>query len=134
VITGDARRISRLVREPVDLCFTSPPYMTRTGHPENPLTGYSTLDASYPTYLDDLESVFSAVAEVLRPGGNLVINAATMVSGDELTPLADDLADRVSRHLVRRGDLRIAWDAAPPGIVDDRCLVFWKPAERRRHR
>jgi DNA modification methylase len=134
VITGDARRISRLVREPVDLCFTSPPYMTRTRHPENPLTGYSTLDGSYPTYLDELEFVFGAVAALLRPGGHLVINAATMVSGDEVTPLADDLADRVSRHLVRREDLRIAWDATPPGIVDDRCLVFAKQAERRRHR
>jgi DNA modification methylase len=134
VITGDARMIARLVREPVDLCFTSPPYMTRTRHPENPLTGYSTLDGSYTTYLDELESVFGAVAALLRPGGHLVINAATTIAEDELTLLADDIADRVSRHLVRRGDLRIAWDATPPGIVDDRCLVFEKRIEREWHR
>jgi len=126
VITGDARVLSRLVREPVDLCFTSPPYMTRGRHPENPLTGYRTLDGRYPTYLDEIEFIFSAVATLLRPGGHLVINAATIVAEDGLTPLAEDIADRVSRHLVRRGDLPIAWDATPPGVVDDRCLVFEK--------
>src|SRR4029453_8727912 len=75
VITGDARDLSRLVREPVDLCFTSPPSMTRSRHPENPLTGYRTLDGSYPGYLDEIESVFRAVATLLGPGGHVVINA-----------------------------------------------------------
>jgi DNA modification methylase len=130
VITGDARKLPRLVREPVDLCFTSPPYMTRNRHPENPLTGYSTLDGDYSTYLDDLESVFRAVGTLLRPGGHLVVNVATTVAQGQLTPLADDVAVRVARHLVHRGDLRIAWDETPPGIVDDRCLVFEKPAEQ----
>jgi DNA modification methylase len=124
VIAGDARQLSRLVREPVDLCFTSPPYMTRSGHPENPLTGYRTLDGRYSTYLHEIESIFSVVATLLRPGGHLVINVATIVAEDELTPLAEDIADRVSRHLVRREDLRIAWDTPPPTVVDDRCLVF----------
>lgn len=133
VITGDARELSRLVREPVDLCFTSPPYMTRGRHPENPLNGYRTLDGSYPTYLDDIESVFRAVATLLGPGRHLVINAATTVSEDALTPLAEDIADRASRYLQRRGDLAIAWDETPPGILDDRCLVFEKPRHRDRH-
>jgi hypothetical protein len=43
-----------------------------------------------------------------------------------ITSLAEDIGDRVSRHLVRRGDLSIAWDVVPPGIMDDRCLVFRK--------
>jgi DNA modification methylase len=50
VITGDARELASHVTMPVDLCFTSPPYMTATGHPENPLTGYSTMDGDYQTY------------------------------------------------------------------------------------
>ena len=36
------------------------------------------------------------------------------------------LADRLSRHLVRRSDLPIAWDEPLAGIIDDRCLVFVK--------
>jgi tRNA G10 N-methylase Trm11 len=126
VITGDARELSRLVREPVDLCFTSPPYMTRGRHLENPLTGYRTLDGRYGTYLDELELIFGAVAALLRPGGRLVINAATIAAEDGVTPLAEDIADRVSRHVARRAGLPIAWDATPPGVVDDRCLVFEK--------
>ena len=126
VIVGDARRLQTLVLEPVDLCFTSPPYMTRTGHPENPLTGYRTLDGEYATYLGEMEAVAVQVAELLRPDGYFVVNAATIEGAPEPTPLADDLAGRFSRHLVRRPDLSIEWDAVPPGISDDRCLVFVK--------
>jgi DNA modification methylase len=127
VLVGDARELQTLVREPVDLCFTSPPYMSRTGHPENPLTGYRTLDGDYATYLADMEAVGVQITTLLRPGGYLVVNAATIVGTLEQTPLAEDLADRLSRLLVRHPDLRIDWDEAPPGIADDRCLVFEKP-------
>lgn len=127
VIEGDARQLGRLVRETVDLCFTSPPYMTRDGHPRNPLTGYRTRDGQYDTYLRELESVGQQVAALLRPGGHLVVNAASTSAGSEVTPLADDLADVLSRHLVRGLDLSLAWDEPPPGIVNDRCLVFEKP-------
>lgn len=126
VVVGDARALTRLVHEPVDLCLTSPPYMTRTGHVENPLTGYRTSDGDYATYLDELESVASQVASILRPGGHLVVNAATIVSDGDSTRLAEDIGARVARHLARRPDLPIAWDEQPPGIVDDRCLVFRK--------
>jgi DNA modification methylase len=124
VITGDARELAAYVDGPIDLCFTSPPYMTWTGHPENPLTGYRTMDAVYDRYLDDLESVGRSVARLLRPGGHLVINVATIVGRDGLTRLARDLADRLTGHLPRLEDLTIEWDVAPEGIADDRCLVF----------
>ncbi len=107
--------------------------MTRTRHPENPLTAYTTLDGSYARYLEELESVFASVATLLRPGGHLVINAAATVSENDITPLADDIAGRVARQIERRDDLVIAWDAIPPGIIEDRCLVFVKtnqPRER----
>ncbi len=87
------------------------------------MTGYRTIDG----YLDDMESVAQAVAALLRPNAHLVINAATTVddSGDA-TPLAEDIAVRLARHLVRRPDLPIEWDVPPSGVVDDRCIVFQK--------
>jgi DNA modification methylase len=124
VMTGDARDLARLVTAPIELCFTSPPYMTRSGHPENPLTGYQTLDGIYEAYLDDLEAVGRSIAALLRPGGHLIVNAATTLGPDGPTPLADDLADRLARHLTRLPDLSIEWDVDPAGLVDDRCLVF----------
>jgi DNA modification methylase len=127
VVIGDARELTTLVQDRVDLCLTSPPYMTRTGHPENPLTGYRTLDGAYETYLDEIESVARQVASLLRPGGHLVLNAATTIedAGAE-TPLARDIGARLARHLIRHPDIPIWWDEPPPGIVDDRCLVFQK--------
>jgi hypothetical protein len=56
-----------------------------------------------------------------------VVNTATLVGPLEQTLLAEDLADRLSRHLVRHPDLPIDWDEPPAGIADDRCLVFEKP-------
>jgi tRNA G10 N-methylase Trm11 len=127
VITGDARQLDSLVNGPVDLCLTSPPYMTASGHPGNPLTGYATTDGDYRTYLSQLGSIFGDVAELLRPGGHAVLNVATIVTGDTITPLAWDLAQRVSAHLILRQEVFICWDQQPPRISGDYCLVFHKP-------
>ncbi len=124
VVCGDARALRALVPGPVDLCLTSPPYMPSTGHPENPLTGYRTLDGDYDRYLDELEDVFGQVAAILRPGGHAVVNVATIEHDGQVTPLAFDVAARVARHLAFRGDIPVCWDDRPPGIVSDHCLVF----------
>ena len=85
VITGDARQLDALVSGPIDLCLTSPPYMTSADHPENPLTGYATDDGDYQTYLHCLGAVFGTVATLLRPGGYAVLNVATITTGDTVT-------------------------------------------------
>jgi tRNA G10 N-methylase Trm11 len=126
VITGDARRLGSLISGPVDLCFTSPPYMTATGHPQNPLTGYATADGDYQTYLDELAAVFGDVAGLLRLGGYAVLNVANLVTGDTVTPLAWDVGERVGEHLALRQDVFLCWDEQPPGMSGDYCLVFQK--------
>lgn len=126
VITGDARRLGSMVSGPVDLCLTSPPYMTATGHPQNPLTGYTTADGDYQTYLRELGAVFRSVAALLRPGGYAVINVANIATGPTITPLAWDVAERVSAHLALRQDVFLCWDIQPPGLAGDYCLVFQK--------
>jgi DNA modification methylase len=126
VITGDARQLSSLVGGPVDLCLTSPPYMTSTGHPQNPLTGYTTADGDYHTYLTELTAVFREVAELLRPRGHAVLNVANLVTANALTPLAWDIGQRVSKYLTLRQDLFLCWDQQPPGISGDYCLIFQK--------
>lgn len=129
VITGDARRLAELVQAPVDLCLTSPPYMTATGHAENPLTGYQTKDANYATYLREVEGVFAGVASLLRPGGYAVINVANVVSpGGAITPLAWDIARGVSPHLALRQETFLCWDRLPHWLSADYCLAFQKPA------
>jgi DNA modification methylase len=129
VIEGDARRLGGYGVGPVDLCLTSPPYMTAADHPENPLTGYTTLDGNYQTYLAELGEVFATVAGLLNPGGHLVINVANLSTGGIVTPLAWDLAAVVSRRMSFRGEIYLRWDRPQPGITGDYCLVFRGDAE-----
>jgi DNA modification methylase len=128
VIAGDARKLDDLSLDPFDLCLTSPPYMPREHHPWNPLTGYTTLDAQYDVYLDQLQHVFAAVARVLRPGGHLAVNAANMRYQDTVTPLAWDMARAISDvpGLDFRGETYLEWDDPPEWMQGDYCLIFRK--------
>ncbi len=124
VVHGDARRLAELVQGPFDLCLTSPPYMTRNDHPENPLDAYEVPDGHYPTYLEQLGEVFGQVATLLRPGGHLALNVANTVQDGVLTPLAFDLAAVVSRHLTLVQDVVVCWDGTPWGVGADFLLVY----------
>jgi DNA modification methylase len=129
VVTGDARDLAALVSGPIDLCVTSPPYMTVSGHPENPLTAYRTMDGDYATYLAELGDVFAQVAALLRPGGHAVVNVANIPTGSTLTPLAWDVGRTVAEHLVLRQEVFLCWDQQPPGVGGDYCLVFQRTGE-----
>lgn len=123
LIQGDARELSRLVDEPVDLVLTSPPYMPQRDHPQNPLTGYATDDGSYDVYLQELGAVFAQVADLLRPGGQLVLNVADVVGIDgSVTPLASDIAAVVDRHVPLIGVTTLRWDVPPVGLDGDYLL------------
>jgi DNA modification methylase len=128
LILGDARRLSQLVDEPVDLVLTSPPYMAGKGHPENPLTGYTTRDGDYAVYLGELGSVFRQVAAQLRPGAQLVVNVANVIGTDgSVTPLATDLAGVIDQHVPLRGITTLEWDEPPVGLDGDYLLWFTHP-------
>ncbi len=123
LIEGDARELSRLVDEPVDLVFTSPPYMASKDHPQNPLTGYATDDGDYLAYLSELGLIFAQVANMLRPGGQLVLNVANVIGTDgSVTPLASDVASIVDRHVPLLGVTTLEWDEPPAGLDGDYLL------------
>ncbi|MEO5985739.1 MAG: DNA methyltransferase, partial [Candidatus Limnocylindria bacterium] len=128
LILGDARELSRLVDDPVDLVLTSPPYMTGVDHRENPLTGYASIDTSYRRYLDEIGRVFEQVATLLRPGGQLVVNVANVIATDgRVTPLATDLAGIIDQHVPLLGVTTLQWDEPPAGLDGDYLLWFARP-------
>ncbi len=128
LILGDARDLSQLVEERVDLVLTSPPYMPATDHPENPLTGYTTDDGDYAVYLRELGAIFGQVAGLLRPGGQAVVNVGNVVSGDGVvTPLASDMAGVIGEHLPLMGVTTLTWDEPPAGLDGDYLLWFTSP-------
>ena len=128
LILGDSRELSRHVDEPVDLVFTSPPYMAGADHVENPLTGYATDDGDYATYLGEIGAIFAQAVTLLRPGGRIVVNVANVVSTDgRVTPLAGDLARVIDQHLPLLGMTTLQWDEPPAGIEGDCLLWFARP-------
>jgi DNA modification methylase len=128
LILGDARELSQLVSEPVDLVLTSPPYMAGRNHPQNPLAGYATHDGDYGTYLRELGSIFGQVAMLLRQGGQLVVNVGNVVSADgTVTPLASDMAGVIDQHVPLLGVTTLRWDVPPAGLDGDYLLWFARP-------
>ena len=128
LILGDARELSRLVSEPVDLVLTSPPYMSGMDHRENPLSGYATDDGDYAVYLSELGAIFAQVASVLRPGGQLVVNVANVIAIDgSVTPLASDMASVIDEHVPLLGVTTLRWDEPPAGLDGDYLLWCARP-------
>src|SRR5690349_20559251 len=78
VITGDARQIAELGLPRADFSLTSPPYMNRHNHPQNPLNAYRTLDGDYATYLVELRATYAQLASILKPGAKVAVNDANL--------------------------------------------------------
>lgn len=124
VIEGDARGLHRLVRGPVDLCLTSPPYMTTNEHPHNPLTAYERVEGDYASYLRDVTAIARAVHDLLRPGGHLVVNAANIRHAGHTTTLAWDLARAISAVIPFVGETTVCWDTLGHDFTGDYLLHF----------
>jgi DNA modification methylase len=124
VLQGDARDLASLVEGPFTLCLTSPPYLTRNDHPEDPLQAYAVEAGDYDGYLASLGTVFAQVRELLAPGGYAVVNVANTEQDGVFTPLAWDLAGVLARELTLVGETYLAWNTLLPGIASDHCLVL----------
>ena len=127
VIQGDASQLGHLNLPTLDFVITSPPYMNRVNHPQNPLTGYRTRDGSYTHYLAELGKIFGVIGDHVRPGGKVVINAANIAS-NPVTTLAWDIAGEVSKRLRFVREVVVDWDELPPSFTGDYFLIFEAPS------
>jgi tRNA G10 N-methylase Trm11 len=121
---ADARKLDEYDLPPIDFAMTSPPYMTRTNHPENPLTGYKTRDGDYRRYLEELTDIFERLGRRMTAGGRIVINVANLTSDDAVTPLAFDVARSLSAVLRFEREIVLDWDRTIDWLTNDYCLVF----------
>jgi hypothetical protein len=126
ILRADALRLAELDLPIVDFAMTAPPYMNRVDHPQNPLTGYHTLDGNYGRYLAQLGDMFRAVAARLRPGGTVVVSVANIAS-NPVTTLAWDLGSEVVKSLQFLREVVVDWDEPPPQFTADYCLIFRRP-------
>ena len=123
VITGDALRLGELVSAPVDLVLTSPPYMTATDHPEDPLAGYVGEGARYDAYLEELRGILTACLALLTPDGHLVVNVANIDTGEHFTPLAWDVGRMLSEIGRVTQDVFVVWDRPWHDLAGDYLLL-----------
>jgi len=70
--------------------------------------------------------VLIAVADCLRSGGHIVVNAANIRTGLGVTPLAWDITHALAPHLTFVGECYLDWDQPPPSFTGDYCLAFQK--------
>ncbi|UPM42438.1 DNA methyltransferase [Halocatena salina] len=97
---------------PCECCFTSPPFMTQTME-ENPFENYAGR-STYEEYLADIETAFTRLGSVLAPGGHVVVDVANMKHDGTVTPLAWDIADRVSNVFEFEGEVVVTWEGESP--------------------
>ena len=124
IITGDARDIAEIALPDVDFSLTSPPYMTRENHPQNPLDAYRSVEGDYETYLSELTVIYRQLRTILKPDAIAVINAANLRDSSGATFLAWDICRALATVMRFETEIPICWDYSHPAIIQDYCLVF----------
>lgn len=125
LIEGDSRHLLEYDLPNFDLCLTSPPY-TNENDSENPFVDYRQKGFDYPSYINEMGTIFSQVAQKLNPAGHVVIEAANLKKEGHVTTLAWDIAKEVSKFLHFEGEILIGWDRYGYGYNHSYCLVFSK--------
>jgi DNA methylase len=106
---------------PFQLSITSPPYMTRQDHEQNPLSGYQTLDGNYARYLADLQEIYHGIGgRATGPNAHLVVNVANLHG----TRLAWDVGGALAEVLTFEREIVIEWDRPQDWFTQDYCLIF----------
>ncbi|PKK88795.1 MAG: DNA methylase [Candidatus Wallbacteria bacterium HGW-Wallbacteria-1] len=112
LIIGSSLEIDSFSFPEMDFCFTSPPYMARN-HRENPFSAYRE-EGNYSDYLNDVERIYSRIKGLMKRGAYLGIEVSNLKNGNEVTTLAWDIANRVSRVLRFEGEIIVCWKTEDP--------------------
>jgi tRNA G10 N-methylase Trm11 len=123
LIHGDARALAALPLPPIDFCMTSPPYMGKEDV-EDPLAAYLSKGRGYRAYLSGMRKIFGQVRGKMRPAGAVVLEVANLKVEGQVTALAWDIAEEVSKVLRFEGEVVICWDRYGYGYDHSYCLVY----------
>ena len=128
LIHGDARRIAELGLPPIDFSMTSPPYMSRWEHPQDPLRAYTEPSRGYETYLAEVRAVYRAIGGLMTERAVAVVEVANLKKAEGVTTLAWDIAAAIGQVLRFEGEVVVAWEPTYGyGYDHSYCLVFRKP-------
>jgi hypothetical protein len=129
IIHGDSRELVRYDLPPFDFSITSPPYMTAHDDPMHALANYTTPTEGYEAYLQQLQTVYTHMRQLMKPHAKVVLEVSNLKSASGVTLLAWDVARAVGAVLRFEGEIVIGWDHYDYGYDHSYCLVFSKPAD-----
>ena len=122
---GDARRLGELGLPPIDFCMTSPPYMSRWEHPEDPLAAYAAPSRGYETYLAEVREVYRQIGALMTERAVAVVEVANVKKAHGVTTLAWDLAGAIGEVLRFDGEVVVSWEPTYGyGYDHSYCLLF----------
>jgi DNA modification methylase len=124
LIQGDARLLANIDLPEIDFSMTSPPYMTKDNHPEFPFAGYKITGEGYPEYLRDIRSIYEQLRERMKPTGKVVVEVANLKIEKQVTTLAWDIGQEISKVLRFEGEVIACWDERGNGYDHSYCLIF----------
>jgi DNA modification methylase len=124
LLHGDSRLLGEYALPPFDLSLTSPPYMSKNDR-EDPFTAYTQPGSGYTGYLRDLQQIYAQIRRLMKPEARVVIEAANIIVGNQVTTLAWDIANVVGQVLVFKGEIVIEWEGSYGyGYDHSYALVF----------
>lgn len=104
---GDAKNISEIINNEVDICITSPPYwdileQKRTADGKeirnygDNIKDLGKID-EYDKFLFELNQVWKGIFTVLKPGGYMIVNVMDLRKKDRFYPLHIDLITKITK-------------------------------------
>jgi tRNA G10 N-methylase Trm11 len=125
LIEGDARQLDTLGLPSIDFSMTSPPYMSRWNHPQDPLTAYVEPSRGYATYLAEIRDIYRQIGGLMTDRAVAVVEVANLKAPEGVTTLAWDLAAAIGEVLRFEGEVIMAWDPTYGyGYDHSYCLLF----------
>jgi len=123
LLLGDARHLASLDLPAIDFSMTSPPYMNK-GDREDPFTAYRDKGKGYAAYLQEIRSIYGQLRRLMKPAGRVVLEVANLKLDGQVTTLAWDVAQEVSKVLHFEGEVVVCWDQVGYGYDHSYCLVY----------
>lgn len=123
LIQGDSRFLANLDLPAIAFSITSPPYMNKADR-EDPFTAYRVKGKGYAAYLQDIRSIYGQLRRIMIPSGTIVLEVANLKLDGQVTTLAWDVAQEVSKVLHFEGEVVVCWDQYGYGYEHSYCLVY----------
>ena len=124
IIHGDSRLLANIDLPAIDFSITSPPYMTKDNHPQDPFTSYKANGKGYKAYLRDIRSIYKQLRKHMKPTGTVVLEVSNLKVENQVTTLAWDIGQEISQVFHFNGEVIVCWDKYGYGYDHSYCLVF----------